>query len=509
MNEARIAGRALVKELGIDELARAMGAVVRWPHGLKPILHACGHAQGNRSCRVGTAHQGRGGGQCPPYEGIVCTGVSTDSRTVGVGDCFFALPGQNFDGHDHVAQAFAKGAVCAVVSRDVSGLVTSDKPLLFVRDTVEALGDLARWYRRAYPFKVVAITGSVGKTTTRQIVHHVLASRFATHQAQKSFNNAIGLPLTILGAQPSDEIIVAELGANHPGEISHLTDIALPDVAVVTNVYPAHLEGFGDLAGIVREKISIAQGLSSDGVLIVNGDIEPLVNACRDTGKAFRTFGRAASADYRAEQIAHEALTSTFTIRGRRIVLPLPGPGNVDNALAAWAICERLGLTIDEFAEAVASLPQVAMRAEPLQIGEMTVLNDCYNANPASMNNALAILANLRRAAPNGDKRRLVFICGWMAELGASSEQLHAELGKAAAQAHVDILLTVGEPTRATAQAAKEAAGAGLQAHHFDDVGALCNNLQQWVRPDDIILVKGSRAARLETVIEKLTKDDR
>lgn len=430
----------------------------------------------------------------------VCTGVSTDSRTVGTGDCFFALVGQTFDGHDHVAEAFAKGAACAVVSRAVTGLEKPHPPVLQVADTAKALGDLGRYYRKLLPFKVVAITGSVGKTSTRQILYHVLSQRFSTHQAQKSFNNAIGLPLTLLGARPEDKIIVAELGSNHPGEIGYLTRIALPDIAVVTNTHPAHLEGFGDLGGVIREKLSIAEGLQPEGPFFIDGDIAPLVEAARRNGRAFRTFGRSAGVDYRAENIAYEALASTFTIQGHRIVLPLPGPGNVDNATAAWAVCESLGLTVDEFAAALASLPQVAMRAETLRIGALTVLNDCYNANPASMANALAMLRNMRGTT----NRRLVFICGHMGELGNQSEPLHSALGRSVAQAGVDILLTVGEPTRIVAATAKAAGSETLRVGYFADTTSLCNNLQKWLRPDDIILVKGSRAARLETVVARL-----
>lgn len=458
------------------------------------------------------------------------TGVSTDSRAIRSGDCFFAIAGENFDGHEYVAQSLAQGAACAVVSHTVEahGL------LLKVEDTVKALGDLARDYRRTGPFKVVAITGSVGKTTTRQIVYHVLSQHFRTHQAKKNFNNTIGLPVTLLDAKPDDEIIVAELGASAPGEIAYLTGIALPDVAVVTNTYPAHLAGFGDLETIIREKISIAQGLACGGALIVNGDIEALVAAGRqavgagpfacpgnDGALPLQTFGRSATCDYRAEQISYEGLISTFAINGQCIRLPLPGPGNVDNALAAWAVCSRFGLSLSQFADALESLPGVSMRAEPLQIGTLTVLNDCYNANPASMRNALAMLSNLRVASAVGcprpgqargpapttrDRRRLVFVCGAMAELGPQSEALHAELGRAVAAAGVDLLLTVGEVTKTTARVA--AAGSEcLQAEHFDDTTSLCDNLSAFVRQCDIILVKGSRTAQLENVVEQLIKD--
>lgn len=433
------------------------------------------------------------------------TGISTDSRTIRPGDCFFALAGENFDGHDYVAEVFRKGAACAVVSRPVNG-ESLPAPVLRVPDTIAALGGLARAHRRMNHFQVVAITGSVGKTTTRQIVHHVLSRHFRVHQAQKSFNNHIGLPLTLLGAGPQTEIIVAELGANHPGEIAGLTQIARPDVALVTNAHPAHLEGFGSLATIIREKLSIADGLSEEGVLIINGDIEPLVAACRAQGRPFRTFGKSAGVDYRAERIACDGLHSTFAIQGRPLRLPLPGPGNVENALGAWAVCDRLGLALDDFAGALESLAGVSMRAEAVQVGTLTVLNDCYNANPASMKNALAMLRNLR--APSDAGRRLVFICGEMAELGPQTLALHEELGAAIAEAGLDLLVTVGITPQAVARVAQERAGHGIQTKCFDDTTAVCEHIQEFIRPDDIVLVKGSRTARLERVVEKLIKDD-
>jgi UDP-N-acetylmuramoyl-tripeptide--D-alanyl-D-alanine ligase len=430
------------------------------------------------------------------------TGVSTDTRTIRKDDCFFAFAGENFDGHNYVPEAFAKGAACAVVE----GTVEAAGPILKVPSTIQALGALAGACRRISGFKVVALTGSVGKTTTRQIVHHVLSRRFRVHQAQKSFNNNIGLPLTLLGAEPDTQIVVAELGANHPGEIAPLTRIAQPDVALVTNAHPAHLAGFGDLATIIREKLSIAEGLPQEGALIINGDIEPLVTACRARGRPFRTFGKSPGVDYRAENIACQALHSTFTIGGTQIRVPLPGPGNVENALAAWAVCAQFGLTLDAFAQALENLPAVAMRAQAMEIGTLTVLNDCYNANPASMKNALAMLRYLRPAAAKPG-RRLVFICGEMAELGPQTEALHAELGRAVAEAGVDLLVTVGAPPQTTARIARQAARHDLQTRSFDDTLSACNHLQEFIQPDDIILVKGSRTARLEQVVNELMKD--
>ncbi len=427
------------------------------------------------------------------------TGVSIDSRTTGAGDCFFAISGDNFDGHDYVMEAFAKGTVCAVVSRDID---SGDNCLLRVSDTIKALGDFAAEYRRRMNFRVVAVAGSVGKTMTRQITYHVLSQHFRVTVAPKNFNNNIGLPLTLLRAGPQDEIVIAELGSNHPGEIAQLTQIAQPDVAVVTNVYPAHLAGFGDLQTIVWEKLSISEGLRSGGIFFINGDCDKPLEACRDKGIRFISFGKSNRCDIQAQNIAHTSSGSQFTVEGREIFLPLLGLGNVENALAAWAICSRFGISIADFADAAKTLQAVTMRAELLQIGKLTVLSDCYNANPASMKNALNILSDLG----SGGKGRLVFICGDMAELGAQSERLHTELGVLIAKAKVQLLLAVGKFAKVVADAAREYADYGLQTESFDNAAAACNSLQKFVKDSDIILVKGSRAARLEKAVEKLSE---
>ena len=430
------------------------------------------------------------------------TGVSIDSRAVKDGDCFFAISGDKFDGHDYVSDAFVNGAVCAVVSKELSGGEFAGKCLIQVDDTIEALGAFAREYRRRAGFKVVAITGSAGKTTVRQIIHHVLGRHFKVHQSPKSFNNNIGLPLTLLGAEPDVQIVVAELGSNHPGEISYLTRIAAPDIAVVTNVYPAHLEGFGNLRTIVREKLSISEGLNSEGLLIIN---ESLVKWLENyqlpiTNNQVETFGKSDNSDYRVNDIVYEGLSSRFTIEDSGVHLPLAGPGNIENALAAWAVCSRFGVTIDKFASAVGTLPPVAMRAEPLQIGTLTVLNDCYNANPASMKNALDILDNID---PSGN-RRLVFICGEMAELGGHSENLHIELGDLVSRTKIELLIAVGGPAKVAARAAQAGSKGKLQIKCFEDTLSACNNLHKLIKDYDIILVKGSRVAGLETVIDRL-----
>ncbi len=437
---------------------------------------------------------------CTTHYALAFSAVSIDSRTTKVGDCFFAIAGENFDGHDYICEAFAKGAVCAVVSKDIDVKGTGGKCSLRVEDTIKALGDLAREYRRQADLKVVSITGSVGKTTTRQMIYHALSRRFHVHQSPASFNNNIGLPLSLLGADAHDQIVITELGSNHPGEISHLTRLAEPDIAVVTNVHPAHLEGFGDLSTIVQEKSSIVEGLRPDGIFIINGDFEALVNVCRVKGTRFKTFGKSDGCDYQAQNIFSDGIANRFKIENTEISLPLAGPGNVENALAAWAVCHALGLGIEDFSRAMETLPPVSMRAEILHIGKLTVLNDCYNANPASMKNALSTLAQL----DSSQQRRRVFICGDMAELGRHAEHLHGELGRTIAQARVRVLLAIGRLAKVAAEAAEASADYDLQVECFPDAHSACQNLHEFIADSDIILVKGSRAAKLEVLVDEL-----
>jgi len=430
------------------------------------------------------------------------TGISTDSRTIRPGDCFFAISGENFDGHDFIADVFAKGAACAVVSQDIGPDKFPGKAILKVSDTIKALGDLASWYRKDCKFKVVAITGSVGKTTTRQIVYHVLWQHFKTYQSPKSFNNFIGLPLTLLGAGPNQEIIIVELGTSHPGEIEYLTRIASPDIALVTNVYPAHLAGFGSVGKIAEEKLSIAKGLSPGGKLLINFDCRLLLDSVRRLKLAFDTISCFNDdADYHIDNLIMGPLASNFAINKTTVEISLPGRGNVENALAAWAICSNFGITAEQFAEAMKTISPVSMRTEMLQLGAITVISDCYNANPASMKNALDILTKLA----DSQNRRAVFICGDMAELGDSEQILHRQLGEQIADAGVNLLITLGNLAALAADAAKTKRP-DIQTRCFTDQTDLCNNLQLMIKDSDIILVKGSRINKLELVVDKLKK---
>ncbi len=425
--------------------------------------------------------------------------VSTDSRSIKPGDCFFAISGDNFDGHKFIADVFVKGAACAVVSKDIPAGEFAGKTILKVSDTIKALGDLASWYRKDCKFKVVAITGSAGKTTTRQIAHHVLSRHFKVFQSPKSFNNFIGLPLTLLGAEPNQQIIIVELGTNHPGEIEYLTRIASPDIALVTNVYPAHLAGFGSVEKIAEEKLAIAKGLVSSGILIINADCPSLLDTARKAGLNFKTFSCSTSADYFARDVSVRPLAGEFAIDGVSVEIPLPGRGNIENALAAWAICSNLGITTEQFADVVKTISPVSMRTEMLKIGSLTVISDCYNANPVSMKNALDILANLA----GSQKRRSVFICGDMAELGDSEQSLHRQLGEQIAKAGANLLITLGNLAAIAAESAKKTSP-GISTRSFKTNTDLCNNLRDLVKDSDIILVTGSRVNKLELVVGKL-----
>jgi len=428
-------------------------------------------------------------------------GVSTDTRSIQNGNCFFALVGPNFDGHQFVRQALEQGAACAVVQRSVDLPNNQAGRILIVDDTVKALGQLAAWYRKQLKAKVIAITGSAGKTTTRHIAHHVLSRHFRCHQATKSFNNHIGLPLTILSASPEDDLLIVELGTNHPGEIGTLTRIAQPDIAVVTCAAPAHLEGFGSLEKIIAEKLSIHEGLTAKGMLIVNGDQQDLMCYTMGLHRPYLTFGTGESCDFRADNLRSIGDSGQLTIDGQTLTVPLPGRANLTNILTAWAICKIIGISMSDFAAAIASLEPVTMRMVIDTVGPIKIIIDCYNANPASMANALDCLASLSKK----EGRRPVFVAGCMGELGQASKRLHFELGQKAAAATASIVA-------AGAFASDIVAGAidgGMDAaacKTFMNTQLLCDNLHKFVRPADIILVKGSRSAGMEKAVETLKK---
>jgi len=418
------------------------------------------------------------------------SGVGTDSRDIKQGQCFFAIRGENFDGHDFVNTALCGGAACAVVDRRYNH--QPSPKILTVTDTVKALGQLAGHYRWSRPFKVIAITGSVGKTTARHIIAAVLARKFKIHQSPANFNNSIGLPLTLLGAEADCEIIIAELGTNSPGEIEVLSKTASPDIAVVTAVKPAHLAGFETFEHLLAEKLSIAKGLRTGGMLILPAELT-------QSPQCPKGDFTVAAIPPMPEDMVFSDKGSNFTLAGRKMTLPLAGAGNVANVVVAWAVCSSLGIEADDFAEAIGLLKPIKMRTEIVEYADVTVINDCYNASPASMENALGILAQMGRR----HSRRKVFICGEMAELGQDADKFHRQLGQTAAALQIDMILAVGQSAKLVAETAKNHYD-GIETEFFKNTESLCDNLQKYLQKYDIVLVKGSRSARLERAVEKI-----
>lgn len=427
-------------------------------------------------------------------------GVSIDSRTIQPGQLFFAIAGENFDGHNYVGQAIEKGACCVVVERETVPPGSCTAAIMQVENTIAALGQFAKWYRQQLRAKVIAITGSVGKTTTRQILHQILSGFYKCRQAQNSFNNHIGVPLTILSAQADDEILLLELGSNHLGEIEILTGIANPDVAIITTVAPSHLEGFGTLDNIVKEKASIALGLPKDGNLYVNGDVPKLLDYVKQHFNGnLLTVGENQHCDVRGSDLVTTGDQGTLAVEGQTVHVPLAGKANLLNVLTAWAVCRDLGISLPDFIRQVETLTPVKMRLTFENIGPLLLLDDCYNANPASMANALSCLSSKAEQTA----RRKVFIAGCMAELGQQSAVLHEQLGREAALQGVHILLAAGPFATNILQGAMSDS-AGIRAEIFENTQQLCDNLHKWIQPDDIILVKGSRSANLEKAVQRL-----
>jgi UDP-N-acetylmuramoyl-tripeptide--D-alanyl-D-alanine ligase len=424
--------------------------------------------------------------------------VSIDSRNIPEGCVFFAVKGENHDGHDYVNKALEGGAVCAVAQKEITGV---DKTkVLVVDDTVSAMGRLASFVRRHSEFKVVAITGSAGKTTTKNMLSAVLDSKFRYFSSPKSFNNNIGVPLTIFSAPADCEIVISELGTNHIGEIEVLSKMIEPDVAVITTVCPAHLEGFGSLDAIVKEKVSITAGLKSGGKFFINGNRKEILNYCKKNNLKFTTFGTTSDCDIFVENIRLTGDNSKFTVEGVEVNLPLIGKANVENASACLAVAKYFGFSAAEFSSAISEIRPVAMRMEILQFGVLAVISDCYNANPGSMENALQSLA----LVAGQKKKRPVFIFGKMGELGGESRRLHIELGRQIAEYKIPVFLTIAGDAALAAETARKFGRSDNISAIFANIEELADNLHKFVEPDDIVLVKASRSQRFEKVVDKL-----
>ena len=433
----------------------------------------------------------------------IAQGYSIDSRTVRAGELFFAVKGERLDGHDYVAQAFDKGAVAAVVGRDQQHRFAADARLLAVDDTLIALQTLATAVRKLWAKPLVAVTGSAGKTTTKEAIAHVLNARWQVLKSEGNFNNHFGLPLMLLKLEPEHDVAVIEMGMSHAGEIRALAKIAQPEIGVVTNVAPVHLEFFDSIAAIARAKYELIESLPPGGTAVLNADDEYVSQFGRDfKGKAV-LYGTRATADVRAVNIRScGAQGSEFdAVNGgarAHAKLPLVGEHNILNALAAIAVGLERGLTLAESVGALATMVPADKRGQVLQLGNITVINDCYNSNPK----ALEAMVDALAAMPA--KRRIV-VAGEMLELGPASEEMHRAAGqhvaekKRVAEQEIEVLLGVRGLAQAMVDGARQG---GIRAEFADTPEQAGQWLAQEARDGDVVLLKASRGVKLEKALE-------
>jgi len=432
----------------------------------------------------------------------VAEGYSIDSRTVGAGNLFFAVKGERLDGHDFVEQALENGAVAAVVRKDQSSRYPARTRLLAVEDTLVALQTLATAVRKIWGKPLIAVTGSAGKTTTKEAIAHVLSARFRVLKSEGNFNNQFGLPLMLLKLEPQYDVAVVEMGMSHAGEIRALAKIAQPEIGVVTNVAPVHLEFFDSIAGIARAKYELVESLPANGTAVLNADDEYVSQFGRDFKGKVLMYGTRATADVRAEKIRSKGRDGTefeVVIGGVREAarLPLVGEHNVLNALAALAVGLERGMKPSEAVAALATLSPAEKRGQVLQLGNITagtitVIDDCYNSNPKALEamvNALAAMAA---------KRRIV-VAGEMLELGPAGEELHREAGRHIAEKKIDLLLGVRGLAQSMVEGARDAGVCAEFVASSDEAGEW---LAREARDGDVVLLKASRGVKLEKALE-------
>ncbi|MGH7452050.1 MAG: UDP-N-acetylmuramoyl-tripeptide--D-alanyl-D-alanine ligase [bacterium] len=426
-------------------------------------------------------------------------GFSTDSRQCQPSEIFVALRGEKFDGHQFVAQILAAGALAAVV--EASWFASQKKPrgnFIIVEDALHALQQIGHTIRRRWGKSIVAITGSNGKTTTKELVAAVLAQEKSVHKTIGNLNNHIGVPLTLAELNHSHDLAVVEMGANHYGEIARLCEIAAPNFGLITNIGRAHIEFFKDLDGVAKAKRELFDYLHArDGVVFINAD-DPKLRATLPSGAKAITYGIDQPAQVQGKIASVDANGCvTLAWRGQNIHLAIPGTHNAINALAAVAVGEHFGIAPEKIRLALETTQPVAKRMQILRRGELTIINDAYNANPESMRAALEFLA----AMPIRENGRRIAVLGDMLELGDAATLAHEEIGMTAKALPIHAVFAYGPQMRHLVHAIGET----FWAEHFDDKAHLCEEINRSVRPGDVILLKGSRGMAMEEVVERLS----
>ena len=423
--------------------------------------------------------------------------VSTDTRTLAPGSLFVALKGENHDGTRFVADARGRGAAGAVVPRDAElSDVPRDFPVFGVPDTRRALGDLAALHRRRAQARVVGITGSSGKTTVKEMISRALSEERTVYATEGNLNNQVGVPLTILAAPDEADVWVIELGSNAPGEIRRLTEVAAPDDAVITTVGPAHLDGFGDVAGVLAEKMDIVRGASVAGGVVVGELPAELPHAAREVRPDTVVAGLGSDADFHPHTFETGAHSASFEKDGVRFVVPVGGEHHLRDLLIAAAVAELNGVSPGSAARGLADYRAHGMRGELREMGYLTVLADCYNANPESFAAAIDFCAASFPGA------RLTAVVGSMLELGDQSAAAHGEIADRMLDAGFDLVIVTGAFSAAFAEAGRDVASATIVAADGPDAAA--DALLVRLTGSELVLVKGSRGARLEGVVDRL-----
>jgi UDP-N-acetylmuramoyl-tripeptide--D-alanyl-D-alanine ligase len=435
---------------------------------------------------------------------LLINGISTDTRSIKQGEIFFALEGENYDGHKFVGQAIHNGAAGAVISSGKKAAYSFHNgfkkcALLEVADTLTALGELAKFYRNSLPASFIAVTGSNGKTTTKDMAYHVLRNFKSVSRSRKSFNNLIGVPLTIFETETAHDFCIVEMGTNAPGEIKRLSEIIFPDFAILTNISNAHLEGLENIEGVASAKSEFIENMAEDGTLITNAD-DDWCNQIADrfNGKVI-SFGFNQSADIKASNVKRNDSGFVFTVNDSLTVnLPVFGKHNIYNALAVIAMCDTVGVGIEVICDKFIDFKLPPMRMEKQICGGIVVVNDGYNSNPSSMSSALDEFSQWMTSG------RKVLICGDMLELGNYAERLHKEVGAKVADANIDVLWTVGPFSRFVAE---EAIANGMPRENIlscETSEEMCSFVASQLKKDDTVLIKGSRRMKLECVSRQI-----
>ena len=436
----------------------------------------------------------------PPQQGA--DAISTDTRTITPGDAFFALIGPNFDAHDFVPLAAQAGAAIVVAQRqDHRWKLPSGVPLVLVEDTTRALVDLAAWHRGRLAGKLLAVTGSCGKSTVKTMEACILSRAGSVSVAKRSFNNRIGLSLTLLNSPVESDFVVLEMGASRPGEIDELARCARPQAGVITCIGECHLEGLRDRRGVMEAKAELIPHLDPDGVLILNAD-DPLCLslAARYPGEV-RTFGLSPRADVRPTEVQRQGGGIAFRISGQAFRLPIAGRHNALNAAAALCACTWAGATLEQAREALQQVVLPPMRFERKVIGGVTFILDCYNSNATAMRAALQAFLDEPCA------RRRMVVTGDMLELGEAAPEIHRRIGRVLALTQVDTVVAVGPLGRFVLDGWVEIAAGYQAAIHFPSPEEAWRSVWALARPGDAVLIKGSRAMEMEKITAAIADD--